>query len=319
MRGPRAAPKRHVACIRVARMARLRRGESGTKGVQRIVGREAKKAVKELTVAGPPRDVAVHDARKRIKRARAALRLIRQPLGGRRFRRENEALRDAARPLSEIRDAKILVEAFDALVEDTARRNGARARHVRQMLVAHQSRVRKRVFGRKEPLEPVTKALRSARKRASGWSVGQRGWAALGSGLRRVYRAGRKLLAEVRSNPSDERLHEWRRQAKYLWHQLEMLEPIAPTRIKTLARRTHRLSDQLGQDHDLALLKNRVRRSGARVPRTEIDAISRLIDRRREELRAKAVGLGARVYDERPRRFSERLGTRWHAWRSRSR
>jgi hypothetical protein len=51
-------------------MARLRHGESGTKAVQRIVGREAKKALKDLTAAGPPRDAAVHDARKRIKRVR---------------------------------------------------------------------------------------------------------------------------------------------------------------------------------------------------------------------------------------------------------
>jgi CHAD domain-containing protein len=244
------------------------------------------------------------------------LRLIRKPLGERRFRRENEALRDAARPLSEIRDAKILVEAFDALVADAGRRRRPRARHVRQMLVAHQSRVRRRVFGRKEPLRPATEALESARKRAKRWSVGGRGWTALDSGLRRVYRAGRRIFAEARRHPSDERLHECRKQAKYLWHQLQILEPIAPSPIKALARQTHRLSDQLGQDHDLAVLKNQVRGSGARVPRTEVVAISRLIDRRREQLRAKAMGLGARVYDERPRRFTRRLEARWHAGRS---
>jgi CHAD domain-containing protein len=299
-------------------MARLRHGESGTKAVQRIVGREAKKAMKDLAAAGPARDAAVHDARKRIKKARAALRLIRKPLGERRFRRENEALRDAARPLSEIRDAKILVEAFDALVADAGRRHRPRARHVRQMLVAHQSRVRRRVFGRTEPLRPAAEALESARKRAQGWSVGGRGWTALGAGLRRVYRAGRRVFVEAQREASDERLHEWRKQAKYLWHQLEILEPIAPSPIKALARQTHRLSDQLGHDHDLAVLKSRVSRSGARVPRTEVDALSRLIDRRREELRAEAIGLGARVYDERPRRFAQRLEARWYAWRARA-
>jgi CHAD domain-containing protein len=296
--------------------ARLRRGEPGTKNIQRIVGREAKKARKDLEVGGQPGDARVHEARKRIKRARAALRLIRKPLGGRRFRRENEALRDAGRPLSEVRDAKILVEAFDALLESGRGHRRPGLRRVRQMLIAHQSSVRRRVYSRKEPLKPVTDALRSARKRAKAWHVGGDGWAALGPGLRRVYRAGRRVFAEVCREASDERLHELRKQAKYLWHQLEMLEPIAPSPIKVLARRTHRLSDQLGRDHDLAVLKNQVSRSGARVPRTEVEAISRLIDRRRAQLRAKAMGLGARVYEERPRRFTKRLEARWHTWRS---
>jgi CHAD domain-containing protein len=296
---------------------RLTAGEPATKSVRRIVGREAKKALKDLASGATPRDASVHDARKRIKRARAALRLIRKPLGERRFRRANEALRDAARPLSEIRDAKILVEAFDALVEGGRRRAGLR--RVREALIAHQSSVRRRVFGRKETLKPTRDALRAAGERSRRWPVGRHGWAALGPGVRRVYRAGRKVFAAARRRPTDERLHEWRKQAKYLWHQLEILAPIAPTPMEALARQTHRLSDHLGEDHDLAVLRQRLRRPDARLPRAEVEAVSRLIDRRRGELRAKAMRLGTRVYRQRPRRFSKSLEARWRAWRARAR
>jgi CHAD domain len=201
---------------------RIERDESGTESVRRIVRRETRKALELLGSGRQPRDVAVHDARKQIKKARAALRLIREPLGERRYRRENEELRDAARPLSTIRDAKILVDAFDQLVGNGKGEGdlSPALQRVREALVSHQLRVRSRLFRGKRPLEPSRKALRSVRRRARKWAAGDDGWSALGPGVRRVYRAGRKQLATLRRRASDQALHEWRKQTKYLWQQL---------------------------------------------------------------------------------------------------
>src|SRR5262249_51428072 len=263
---------------------RLREGEPPARGVRRIVRRGAAKALKRVDVDRAPADVAIHDARKRLKRARAALRLIRKPLGARQFRRENEAFRDAARPLGEIRDAKILVEAFDALVKDDAPHDRPAFRSVRDVLVAHQLRVRGRAFRNGNAMEPVLRALRSARRRAGGWSFERDGWSALRPGVRRVYRSGRKVLAVARAEPRDENLHELRKQAKYLWQELEILASIAPGMLRARAARARRLSDALGDDHDLAVLRQRLSHAPARVPRTTIAAVSRLIDVRRESL-----------------------------------
>jgi CHAD domain-containing protein len=294
---------------------RLRPDAVGTDKVRGIVRREAKKALKRLPSSRQPQDVAVHDARKRIKKARAALRLIREPLGERRFHRENEALRDAARPLSEVRDAKILVEAFDGLVGASARANGTGVRGVRDALIGHQLRVRRRLFGGKQPLKPTRSALQSLRRRADRWPLSDRGGSALIAGVRRVYRAGRKELARVRQHPSDESLHEWRKQTKYLWHQLEMLEPMAPSILEAMVRQAHQLSDYLGDDHDLAVLRVRLSRMNGRAPRTALRSVVRRIGRARSDLRAKALEVGERVYAEKPRRFSKRLEDLWRAWR----
>ena len=45
-------------------------------------------------------DDSIHEARKELKKARATLRLLRDALGKKAYKRENTALRDAARPLS---------------------------------------------------------------------------------------------------------------------------------------------------------------------------------------------------------------------------
>ena len=298
---------------------RIERDESGIESVRRIVRRETKKALKLLGSGRQPRDVAVHDARKQIKKARAALRLIRKPLGERRYRRANEGLRDAARPLGAIRDAKILVEAFDQLVGNG---NGEAdpspaLRRVREALVGHQLRVRTRLFRGPRPLEPSRKALRSVRQRARKWAEGNDGWSALGPGVWRVYRAGRKQLATVRRRASDEALHEWRKQIKYLWQQLEILAPIAPSSLAKMGRQAHRVSEHLGQDHDLAVLKARLSRSNGKVSKSSLREISRVMGPAREELRGKAMALGERLYAQKPRQFVKRLEKRWRAWRQR--
>src|ERR1700733_14439135 len=60
-------------------------------------------------------DKAIHRSRKRIKMARATLRLLRPQLTKKEFRDENERLREAARPLSEARDSFVLQHTFAEL------------------------------------------------------------------------------------------------------------------------------------------------------------------------------------------------------------
>ncbi|HKN40971.1 MAG TPA: CHAD domain-containing protein [Acidimicrobiia bacterium] len=87
------------------------------KAVRKATEKQLRKIVAALTgQAGLDPDEAAHDARKRAKKLRALLRLVRPELGDDVYRRENRALRDAARRLSPVRDAWVLVETLDGLV-----------------------------------------------------------------------------------------------------------------------------------------------------------------------------------------------------------
>ena len=66
-------------------------------------------------VLGPFDARRVHAARKALKQARAALRLLRPCLDAAVYRRENLALRDAGRALAPLRDARVLLDAADRL------------------------------------------------------------------------------------------------------------------------------------------------------------------------------------------------------------
>ncbi len=88
-------------------------------GSRATSNKRSKKRWRSPAAKGDPTE-AVHDVRKGFKKVRAALRLAREELGDETYRAENYAFRDAARPLTEVRDAQMLVETFDKLTKALA-------------------------------------------------------------------------------------------------------------------------------------------------------------------------------------------------------
>jgi inorganic pyrophosphatase len=96
----------------------LKHDESLRKNIQRIARKQMDNALECL--AGPREGSpveAVHEARKSFKRIRAVLCLVRPVIDDQAYREENTCFRDVGRPLTEVRDAKILVETLDGIAE----------------------------------------------------------------------------------------------------------------------------------------------------------------------------------------------------------
>jgi CHAD domain-containing protein len=297
----------------------LQRTEAGTRGVRRVLLKQVDKALKALQEPGPSLpDEAIHSARKRLKKARAYLRSLREEMGNRRYRRENTALRDAARPLIEVRDAKVLVDALDELTEHfPGEVDGQALVQVRQALLDGQQEIRRRILEDQDGLAAVTKSLQAARERLRDSSIGRHGWSVLGAGLKRTYRAARDAFLAAREAATVETLHEWRKQVKYLWHQFQVLQPIAPAVLDELIDQADHLADHLGDDHDLAVLHQKVQEEPARsADAAGIAALLGLIERRRTELQREALALGHQLHAEKPKQFVARLGGYWRLWRS---
>ena len=196
----------------------LKANESVSDGIGRTVRREIQKAIDHLGSKVPPRQrdawetEAVHEVRKGFKRVRAALRLVREELGEDVYHEENFCFRDAARPLTLVRDGAMLVETLDKLAQDCADQiEPGAATKVRDTLLARRAEVSSRVLRQDKALAGVVDVARRALARFSDWRVERDGWAALEGGLRRVYRTGHRALSLTAENPSVENLHEWRR------------------------------------------------------------------------------------------------------------
>ena len=292
----------------------LKPDESVTKGVRRLARAQIDKALDGLTGRdGTDPEEAVHDARKRFKRVRAVIRLARGGLGRKLADREDTRFRDAGRPLSEVRDAGVLVQAFDGLVEGRPESIGP----VREVLLRRKREVCRRVLEEGDALAKVARAIEEARRDVKRWGVAGDDWDALAGGLERIYRRGRRAFREASEAPTDESLHELRKRVKDLWYVMDILKPIRPGYTEGRGEEAHRLADLLGDDHDLAVLRQALSGSGDMpCDGAAVEVILPLIERRRADLQRDAFALGRSLYVERPRDFVARLGAYWMAWRS---
>jgi len=297
--------------------AELHRTDADARGARRILCKQIDEAVAALD-GKRVADSKIHEARKAIKKARATLRLMRDAIPATSYKRENAALRDAARPLSAIRDARVLIDTLDRLEQlyGPAAKQSIPA-GFRRDLVRAQDEIRESVTGARGALPGSVKALLAARRRVMRLRVTAAGWRDIGKGLKRVYRKGRNAMKQARKTPTAECLHEWRKQTKYLWHQLQTLEPMWPGPIGELADQTHKLSDYLGDDHDLVVLRENVMAH----PKSFTGpggsgALLALIDRCQKQLREKAFLAGGRIYDEKPAAFEGRAGRYWRRWQN---
>lgn len=78
---------------------------------------------------------------------------------------------------------------------------------------------------------------------------------ALRGGLKRTYRRGRTGRKRAFAAPTTERLHEWRKRVKYHWYHVRLLQNVWPEPMKVRRRELKVLADLLGDDHDLAVLR----------------------------------------------------------------
>src|SRR5262245_41333034 len=263
------------------------------------------------------RDEAVHEARKCCKKVRALLRMVKPEISAGYYQHENAALRNVAQPLSEVRDAKILVATVDKVAKHFADRvRGQPFAVIRKQLMTHQREVRTRVPDDEHGFAAVETAIREALERLEDWVDVPNRWSSIGSGVQQVYREARRAFADATEEPTIKKLHEWRKQAKYLRYQLELLRAVWPEMVEELASQADYLSELLGDDHDLAVLRQMLTHDQERFGDGKgVELLFALIDRRREELEEEATLLGHRLFQDSPKDFARRLQGYWTTWR----
>jgi CHAD domain-containing protein len=297
------ATARKLAQDRAARREAARRefrvhdGESGAEAVGRVTTGQLDRAIDDLGDAGDGFGKAVHDARKAFKRARAAIRLGRRAIGKPAYARENAALRDAGRSLASARDAEVVVETLDELTERYREQLPPNAfAGLRAALVAEGRTAQERL--RIGPVVPaLIVQLGLIRDRIGAWPAdGADDGKPLRAGFRRIYRRGRKALRNAEKQPDAETLHELRKRAKDLWHAAQIMRPAKPKRLRKVAKRAHRLADALGDDHDLAVLRDAATDRPEALREGEDLLLRAVVRERQDELRREAFERARRLY-----------------------
>ena len=294
---------------------RLKEHETISDGIKRIVVEQIDQALEGLESQRGSQDDAIHDARVCFKKIRAALRLVQSELGADLFRQENICYRDAGRQLSAVRDTTALLETFDKLTDRFVDQLAPNA--FAELLQSLKQSSTAQRLEKKKAMLAAAKAIAAMRRRVEQWPLQQDGFSALEQGVHRVYKQGRQNFTNAITQPSVENFHEWRKEVKYLRYQIRLLKPMWSTMLARLGDELDTLGESLSEEHDLALLRQRVLEPEQPIDnQRDLEALIALIDRRRGELQAESEQLGKRIYAEKPRAFSSRLRVYWQAWRA---
>jgi CHAD domain-containing protein len=283
-------------------------------GVKRIVHGKVETGIGHLDGEMDPHET-VHEVRKRCKEVRAVLRLVRTVLPT--YSAENAHYRDAARRISEIRDAQALVETFDdhvtPAVETRAALDEATLADVRATLVDRRDRLaaEQDLAGR---LAVVRADLVDGLERVDDLPVATEGFDAVAGGLRKSYKRARNRMAEAYEDPETERFHEWRKRVKYHRYHCRLLRSawVGPMKARRAELKT--LSDLIGDEHDLALFHETMDEEDLFDPSTR-ETLEQVIAARRAELRREGRPVGERLFTETPDQLVDRIGSYWEATR----
>ena len=280
----------------------FQRGESVPRGIRRIVTEQLADAAARLrNPAASARAEAVHEARKSIKKVRAILRLMSGELQTVALT-GNSLFRDLGRELSVERDAAVLVETLDSLKDDIKSPGAAL---VRGRFVRERSRA-----SRGESPAAIAFALERAAAQVRTWPLRATGYAALAPGIEKAFHRCRKRMARVQEDPTAANFHEWRKCVKDHWYHVRLLEGVWTDATRLYEKALKDLENCLGDDHNLAVLSERVIAMKDGAAFEELLAAGR---HRQKHLRDRALHLGERLYAQKPRSFVRHMEGLWDA------
>jgi CHAD domain-containing protein len=250
----------------------------------------------------------IHRVRTTIKRLRALLRLIRPAIDPAFFNRENDRLGTAAGLLSFARDTEVACRTLKTLpVSDETDQEA-----VRSVLSSLETRAQQ-PKDIQETMAEVNRRLEQARLNFHRLKLRGSDRQILEVGLRAVYRQGRQRMKTAIKQGQDNAFHRWRIRAKNLYYELQFLESVWPKRIDRLVSRLSDLEDQIGRDHDAAVLREWLKKQPGTFGSDEtVQRVVACLDDQTRALRQKVAPLGRKIWRQKPRRFAQKVVRHWN-------
>jgi CHAD domain-containing protein len=282
-------------------------------GFVRVAQEELEGALADLGAGSgtPPTDDGIHEARRRLKKLRALLRLMRPVLGDAEFARNNITARDAGRGLSPARDAAVQLATLDGLLDGCAARQAEKLSPLRRRIarsVRRSAQTKRAAAATDDAIARLRTLLVAIELPAVPDDA-----ALLCDSLRRAYRRARGALAATAADASDEALHALRKRVKNLQYQLQLTRQAAPLRGRRLLRKLDRLGEKLGLDHDLAVLTKALTPDPA-IDEAALAALCERVKRRRRKLQRDSLRIAKGLFAEKPAAWLKPFARAWKRW-----
>ncbi|MFZ6051188.1 CHAD domain-containing protein [Halocola ammonii] len=296
----------------------LKYTEDFSDGLKRLMIDQCEKALKFIDAAKnyEEKHKAVHESRKAFKKVRACLRLVRDSIDF--YDEENKFFRDLGRTISDVRDSVSNLETLELIKEqydENLYQNSFL--ELEKDLKNYRDELAEKTFEVQKCLTNIEEKLVEKLEEIPGWRIEIAGFDDIKSGIKRTYKRGRKGKKRAEENGAAEEIHEWRKRAKYLRYQVDVINRVWPQAIEAYEDELHDITDLLGLHHDLEVLKKTIeeRKGSFSDPQEKILFFS-LIEKQQDFMKRHGTLKGHRCYFDSPSDFVDRLEVCWKAHRS---
>lgn len=282
----------------------------GLAAAARSIISDGRRALTDPELSDPE---AVHEVRKALKRWRALLRLLADPLGEQADQMRSEA-RELMRAIAGARDAQSALDALSDLRKTELPFSPTSVETIRARLTEMRDAAEATSFT-KTMRDRLSRYLDYGTLSLERWPLRAIDFDIVTDGLTSTYRRARQLVPEGWPDAEAEHLHDLRRRVVEHRHQMDLVEPLWPRLGKVWAEEAQRLRNQLGACQDLAVLTNLTAPHQPLAPWRS--RLTLLINSRRQDHLKSAARLAGRLFAEKPKAFRRRMAALWSARNSR--
>ncbi|MDF9797028.1 CHAD domain-containing protein [Catalinimonas alkaloidigena] len=254
---------------------------------------------------------AIHEARKTMKKMRAFSRLFRGEIGNKKYRSTNKYYRDIARKISGERDVSAMLDTVNKINEEVDQALcGQTIQHIKNHLTSRKAAISRIQINQEKLLDKLLEDLKEGETVHARWKIKNDDFSAFSKGIAITYGKCQKAMKKAIKKPTTENFHEWRKRSKYLRYEIGFLRHIWKKPMKALEKELHQLTDYLGEDHDLAVLRTYAESMNLEN-KDEEAALFSIMSEKRKKLQSLAKPLGKKILSESPEQFVARLSDYW--------
>lgn len=287
----------------------LRDDETLREGVRRIVCTQIDAAI-SATALSSDHVSPVHETRKRLKRARAALALLEKCEPA--LKKEQRDLRKVGHLISDIRDAEVRLETIKELRRSATDHSDQHLRETEELLAFELDSF---LAAFSDWQSEAAGKLRRVRDGVSGCALSALTREDVCREVRASYRRGRRAARKAQSKRSSKSFHQLRKRTKALGFQLRILRPLHPAIFSEMIEESKRIGGHLGHANDLSFVVLRLETlAGGEGRKRGRRALEALIESREKDLQRTCLTLAERFYLEKPAKFAARIADYFEEW-----
>lgn len=275
--------------------------------IRQVALSQINKAQKNLQDRTNPHE-GIHEARKCFKKIRALIRLIRPGISKDTYKAANVFFRDLARALSDARDASAVVEVLDEV-----KSNGyyqfpsTQMEQVYHYFESEKNRIESQSLTDFDDLEKVVQQLETYKENLQYWEISPECFATIAEGIKQQYKkAAEGYKITFRYAAHEEYYHEWRKELKYLRYHVSLLIPLWQNYLTMLEGELHRLTDYLGKDNDLKVVRNKLKETPG-FEYEQYQDFYEILALEKHALQNEAQKLGTKLLAETPKSFGKKF------------